>query len=430
MNPTAAEVHYISKDIIYPATYSDSTQRLELTPWDLGLLAVNAIQKGLLFNSKPTHSTWLTDLKTSLSTALDHFYLLAGRLAIETNEEDDTVSIFIKCNNHGAEFIHATADITVSDITTPVHVPRIVHEFFPLNDSINYDGSGAQPLLSVQITELIDGVFIGFTMNHMIADGSSYWHFINSWSEICASKSSQIQRAPILKRWFLNKTDSPVHIPLSTIQNSIRSYSLPPLQERILHFAPHNIAKLKQKAFLEINNNTMRLSSLQAVLAYVWIGVTKARNLDSEQIVQYRMLMGNRARLSPPLADEYFGNSVISGLATAKVGELLNGGIGFAASLLNEAVSLHTNEKICTAWENFMKGPRFIISPRFNIYGNDFGWGRPIAVRSGCGNKYDGKMTVYPGAVPGSIEIEACLSPETMKVLGDDNDFFEFIGAT
>ncbi|KAJ0097367.1 hypothetical protein Patl1_28652 [Pistacia atlantica] len=33
-------------------------------------------------------------------------------------------------------------------------------------------------------------------------------------------------------------------------------------------------------------------------------------------------------------------------------------------------------------------------SPRFNIYDNDFGWGRPIAVRSGPGNKSDGKITL------------------------------------
>ncbi|KAF0900804.1 hypothetical protein E2562_035301 [Oryza meyeriana var. granulata] len=36
-------------------------------------------------------------------------------------------------------------------------------------------------------------------------------------------------------------------------------------------------------------------------------------------------------------------------------------------------------------------------SPRFEVYGNDFGWGRPVGVRTGGGNKLDGKMTVYEG---------------------------------
>jgi hypothetical protein len=36
-------------------------------------------------------------------------------------------------------------------------------------------------------------------------------------------------------------------------------------------------------------------------------------------------------------------------------------------------------------------------SPRFDVYGNDFGRGTPVAVRSGAGNKMDGVVTVYPG---------------------------------
>ncbi|KAI4969049.1 hypothetical protein ZWY2020_046379 [Hordeum vulgare] len=34
-------------------------------------------------------------------------------------------------------------------------------------------------------------------------------------------------------------------------------------------------------------------------------------------------------------------------------------------------------------------------SPRFDVYGNDFGWGRPLAVRTGPGNKLDGLITVF-----------------------------------
>ena len=30
-------------------------------------------------------------------------------------------------------------------------------------------------------------------------------------------------------------------------------------------------------------------------------------------------------------------------------------------------------------------------SPRFNVYGTDYGWGRPVAVRSGRGSKRDGE---------------------------------------
>ncbi|CAF2149971.1 unnamed protein product [Brassica napus] len=36
-------------------------------------------------------------------------------------------------------------------------------------------------------------------------------------------------------------------------------------------------------------------------------------------------------------------------------------------------------------------------SPRFPMYDNDFGWGKPLAVRSGGANKFDGKISAFPG---------------------------------
>ncbi|KAF5208237.1 hypothetical protein FRX31_002175 [Thalictrum thalictroides] len=435
-SPATHQVRYISTHTILPATHTESTQRLELTPWDLHLLSLHAIQKGLFFH-KPNGNTWLTHLKSSLSYTLDHFFPLAGRLATETHDDGDTISVFIQCNNAGAQFIHATADLTLSDVLDPLYIPRVIHNFFSPNDMINYDGQ-SQPLVFVQVTELIDGIFIGCTMNHIIADGSTFWHFMNSWSEICKSGSHQISSPPNLNRWFLNENDLSIRIPASTIEKSIRSYTLPHLDERMFHFTSENIAKLKAKA----TANTVIISSLQAVLAHVWIGVTRARNIDFDQQVSYGLLMGNRARLSPPLPATYFGNSVNSGIAIAKVGELMNGGLGFAARLLNEVVSLHVNAKICSAWEDWVKEPKLAAfdvvesknilytgsSPRFDMYGNDFGWGCPIAVRSGRGNKFDGKMTIYPGAIRGSMDIEACLSPETLRCLGEDSEFMEFVG--
>ncbi|EOX91482.1 Uncharacterized protein TCM_000658 [Theobroma cacao] len=66
-------------------------------------------------------------------------------------------------------------------------------------------------------------------------------------------------------------------------------------------------------------------------------------------------------------------------------------------------------------------------SPRFNMYGNDFGWGKLIAVRSGPGNKFDGKITLFPGAEEGSIDIEACRCPETVEAMANDQEFMHTV---
>ncbi|KAF9620171.1 hypothetical protein IFM89_010906 [Coptis chinensis] len=437
MSSANTEVRFISTETIRPATHTESTQRLEITPWELNHLALNTNQKGLLFY-KPKDDTFITKLKTSLSCTLDHFFPLAGRLATETHD-DNTISVFIQCNNTGAEFVHATVDLTVTDILDPLYVPRIVHDFFRLNDTINFDGQ-SRPLLSVQVTELTDGIFVGCTMNHSVVDGSSFWHFINSWSEISRNKSAhQISRPPNFNRSFHNL---PIRIPAPRFEKLTRSH-IPALEERVFHFSPQNIAKLKAKANLDITNNNIMVSSLQAVLAHVWRAVTRARNVDSDAEVIYKVLTGNRARLNPPLPEDYFGCSTGSVSASAKVDELQNWGLGFGAELLNRVVKLHNDEMIHDTWGNWVKEPIFFnlddlltdkpilvtgSSPRFNVYGNDFGWGCPIGVRSGCANKLDGKMTVYPGVAKGSMDIEACVSPKTLTALGEDSEFMQFVG--
>jgi hypothetical protein len=63
-------------------------------------------------------------------------------------------------------------------------------------------------------------------------------------------------------------------------------------------------------------------------------------------------------------------------------------------------------------------------SPRFNMYGNEFGMGKALAVRSGYANKFDGKITSYPGQEGGgSIDLEVCLSPNKMMALETDKEF-------
>ena len=140
---------------------NESTQRIDLNPWELRNLLFVPIQKGVLFR-KPTQDQQMTNiihhLKTSLERTLDLFYPLAGRLGTTVNGDDDTTCFFIDCNGAGVSFIHAIADgVTVGDILDPVYVPRIVYSFFLLNETRNYHGV-SEPLLAVQVTELEDGI--------------------------------------------------------------------------------------------------------------------------------------------------------------------------------------------------------------------------------------------------------------------------------
>ncbi|KAG6404021.1 hypothetical protein SASPL_136257 [Salvia splendens] len=153
--------------------------RLELNPWDLRLLPIVPIQRGLIYH-KPQSQNIISHLKNSLSRTLNFFPPLAGRLSV-TQQDDGTKSYFVDCNNAGAEFTHAAAaSVSVSDLIGPKYIPEIVYSFFPLDNLTNFEAI-SKALLAVQVTELADGLFRGCAANHAVVDGTSFWHFINSW---------------------------------------------------------------------------------------------------------------------------------------------------------------------------------------------------------------------------------------------------------
>ncbi|GFZ16145.1 hypothetical protein Acr_25g0005540 [Actinidia rufa] len=439
------EIRFISTSIVQMSRRhgeSSADDRIELTPWDLQLLSVGPIQKGLLF-LKPTAAqekkllanTLVDHLKISFSRALEFFPPLAGRLGVIKND-DNTSLFFIDCNNAGAHFIHAAVEnITVSNILEPVYVPRIVHSFFPLNGVCNYKGT-AEPLLAVQVTELVDGFFIGCTMNHVVVDGSSFWNFLNSWSEISRGLEN-ISHPPCLKRWFPCDVNSSIQIPFTCVQLE-DNYILPPFKERVFCFARKKIAELKAKANAEMS--TTSISSLQALLAHLWRAVVRCQHMEAKQEVNYVLLVSVRPRLRPPLPENYFGNTIHGEIVTTTAGELVEQGLGWVAWQMNQKIAMLTNDEVRKFLRGWVENPKLLTmsifknntlttssSPRFNVYSNDFGWGKPLAVRSGSANKSDGKMTLFPGVEEGSIDIEVCLSPEKLLAMGDDMEFMEAV---
>ncbi|KAH7520203.1 protein ENHANCED PSEUDOMONAS SUSCEPTIBILITY 1 [Ziziphus jujuba] len=458
---TLKNIRIISTATILPRNHhqNEFAQRMELTPWDLQLLLVNPTQRGLLFH-KPNNSGFIQHLEATLSKTLDIFYPLAGRLSLIQND-DNTSSFFLHCNGEGVDFVHAVVDdgITVTDILNPLNVPHhILHSLFPLNGILNLHGI-SKPLLAVQVTELEDGIFIACTMNHSVADGTSFWNFFNTWSQISRAgvddddddvvfkqfEVSQVTPPLVFDRQFLEGVvELPVRIPFSNDQIRtlmvMRSTDQPALEHRMFHFSKERIAELKAKANAEMGSD--KISSLQALLGHLWVSVTRNRNLNADQEVVYMIMLGLRNRIEPKLPEQYLGNCATAGVVKTTAGELLKKGSGWAASQINKMIASQTSAEAKKRLEGWAKNPILVSagqvietvkvvftgsSHRFDVYGNDFGWGRPIAVRTGPGNASDGKLTVFAGAEEGTIDFEACFLPETTQAMADDAEFMKTV---
>ncbi|GAB4852224.1 hypothetical protein Ancab_016416 [Ancistrocladus abbreviatus] len=400
-------IRHVSESFIKPKDrVGESKQHVYLSPCDLLMLSSHYIQKGLLF-TKPPHfdiQLFLKSLKHSLSVALVHFYPLAGQFVTKADEDQHSCLIFIDCSKgDGARFIHATLDATINDILSPIDVPLVVQSLFDHDRAVNHDGH-VRPLLSIQVTELADGIFIGCSMNHVIGDGTSYWNFVNAWSEIhrANGKSISILRPPIHQRWFPDGHGPIIKLPYAHPDEFIARFEAPEMRERIFHFSSDSLAKLKAKANTECSTTT--ISSFQSLSALVWS---------------------------------------LRGVTT--VAELLEHDLGWAAMMLHRAVVEHNDEAVRGAVNAWMKSPLVYqigaffdpksvmmgSSPRFDMYGNEFGLGKPLAVRSGYANKFDGKVTSYPGHEGGgSMDLEICLPLSSMSAFESDEEFLAFVSVS
>ncbi|RZC84354.1 hypothetical protein C5167_047140 [Papaver somniferum] len=483
--PSSDFLTILSKSVVYPETQEYSFRNLKLSVSDLPMLSCHYIQKGLLFDNPPLPiDSLLALLKTALKHTLSRFPALAGRLITDSDG-----SVHIDCNSAGAEFIHANADmICIRDILSPVHVPESVKKFFALDGVVSYDGH-FNPLLAVQVTELCDGVFIGCAVNHAVMDGTSFWNFFNTFAELTRG-SNMIVKQPDFRRNYFGNSSAVIRFLDGSPKVTFDEYA--PIKERIFHFSRESIQKLKLRAnstppmkkikiideadelmdkenqnptgngnriekrskiaVSKIRNNetesiveniepTVEISSFQSLCAQLWRSVTRARKLPPSKMATFRMAVNCRQRIEPRVDPLYFGNAIQSIPTVAATGDILSRDLRWCALELNRNVIAHDNAKVRGCVEEWEKNPRCFplgnldgasmtmgSSPRFPMYDNDFGWGRPLAIRSGKANKFDGKISAFPGRDEmGSVDLEVCLAPETMAGLELDMEFMQYV---
>ncbi|KAL7612660.1 uncharacterized acetyltransferase At3g50280-like [Lactuca sativa] len=470
-------IQIISKSTVFPATQS-TLPDLKLSASDLPMLSCHYIQKGNLFLRPPiVISDLLFLLREGLSRVLTHFPPLAGRLITDANGY-----VYITCNDAGVQFLHANAThISVTDIVSPLHVPDSVKGFFAFDRMVSHDGH-FNPLLAVQVTELQDGVFIGFSVNHAVVDGTSLWNFINTFAEVCRGVKL-ITKQPCFTRESVLISPAVLKVPADGLKVTFDEFA--PLCERVFSFTRESILKLKDRtnnrkkinSYGEINaaevmgkqsNDPIKLSddkvtalignwirnavvtkaepvpeisSFQSLCALLWRGVTRARKFPDSKTTTFRMAVNCRHRLEPKLETLYFGNAIQSIPTYASAGDVLSHDLRWCAEQLNKNVLSHDDTMVRRSVYNWEQDPRCFplgnfdgamltmgSSPRFPMFDNDFGWGKPVAVRSGRANKFDGKISAFPGREGGgSVDLEVVLSPETMAELELDPEFMQYV---
>lgn len=472
---------FLSKCTVFPDQPS-TMGNLKLSVSDLPMLSCHYIQKGCLFTQPtiPLH-TLIPLLKSALSRTLSLFPPLAGRLTTDSHGY-----VYIACNDAGVDFIHANAAaLRVCDLLSTLDVHECFKEFFTFDRKVSYTGHYS-PILAVQVTELADGLFIGCAVNHAVTDGTSFWNFFNTFAHLCRASNKSFRNIPDFHRDSALISDAVLRLPEGGPQVTFDSHA--PLRERIFSFSREAIQKLKAMTnnrrwpesngtavelmrkqsndqfhhakenngkastilenWFKVNSNskpqtvteTVEISSFQSVCALLWRAVTRARKLPASKTTTFRMAVNCRHRMEPKLEPYYFGNAIQSVPTYASAGDVLSRDLRWCAEQLNANVKAHDNAMVRRFIDDWEQKPRCFplgnpdgasitmgSSPRFPMYDNNFGWGRPLAVRSGRANKFDGKISAFPGRDgTGTVDLEVVLAPETMEALESDPEFTKY----
>ncbi|GMN30551.1 hypothetical protein TIFTF001_049623, partial [Ficus carica] len=261
----------------------------------------------------------------------------------------DAVSFTIVESDAAADFDHLSGD----------HV-REAASFHPFVPKLNVTETGTSAI-ALQITLFPSrGFCIGVTRHHAVLDGKSTTMF-------CRSKKPVLP--PELTPFYdhdpnLFQFSSVSELPLDSVR-------------RTFELTKADIAKLRQKALSTWPGSSPtkpHLTSFVLTFSHALLCTLKALEVDEETKSRNMIFIGLsadlRSRLTPPVPENYFGNCVGTLLNLDDARELLKEEDAFAAAALRTG-------------ELAKKGGRVIGvagSPRFGVYGVDFGWGKPRKV--------------------------------------------------
>lgn len=374
-------------------------------------------------------------LKKSLSLTLQHYFPLAGKLLIPTTcdhdsacvnkpsiryLDGDSVSLTVADAEYDADFIRLTGDQSrdFSDLSclAPQLPPAMKEK--SLDDGCEVQVSS---VLAIQVTYFPgQGICIGFTSSHAVADGSTMFNFIRAWGLISKSsplnisadapsvmlKNSQLFSFPFYDRSVIEDPKNLAGIYLSQMGEKYSSQTPPAL-------APPSVPAKKVRATFVLHQTDIEalkklvstklprlshLSSFTVACGYMWSCLAKTQKAidcnEEDEEEHLIVAVDCRARLDPPLPETYFGNCLTICFITTKNSELVgeeDEGLIKAAELIGQSIHKKLNEygilKGAEMWyEDFKevktKWKRERItgiagSPKFYFYDIDFGWGNP-----------------------------------------------------
>ncbi|KAJ4709570.1 Hydroxycinnamoyl-CoA shikimate/quinate hydroxycinnamoyl transferase [Melia azedarach] len=430
------EIRIKQSTIILPAK---ETPKHFLPSSDLDLVAPAVYVPTVLFyrprtNHNSSNFFEARRLKESLSNVLVSFYPIAGRL-----RKDENGRIEIDCNGGGILFMEAEANCDIDDLGDFSQGFKLL----PLVPTVDHTKeASSHPLMVTQVTYFkCGGACLGVRLHHILVDGVSKSHFINTWADVTRGLPVKIQ--PFFDRNILtvgvptsptfHHTEYDPPPSMNTPDQNLQSHSNPEsISTAILKLSLDQILTLKEKCKTD-HESTIKYSRFEIIAAHIWRCVCKARGLSDDQVTKLHNPTSGRSRLNPPVPSGYFGNVIFTATSIAFSGDIQSEPLNCVVDRIHNALK-KMDDKYLKSALSYLKqqfdprrlgrGANTFKSPNLNIvdlvqmpmYNADFGWGKPFFVRP-VNTYFEGISHILPSPTDdGSLSVIINLETQHMQL--------------
>lgn len=392
---------------VSPAPGAVGEQSLPLTFSDLMWTHIHQVEN--LFFYRFSHSTThfidstIPALKHSLSLALNYYYPFAGNLRLPLNHKEPDIhykdgdSVLLTFVESDDDFDYLINDHQKEAARFHPFIPRLP----PVSEQ---DGTLVAPVLAAKVTLFPGaGICLGLTMNHVVADASTFIRFVKLWATIHKSQAEPTvldsALLPSYDRTTMVQQTKTLASNIWQHQKNIKfegSRPLHPTSNILATFVLKEADLLRLKKRVKAQRPSLsHVSSFTVACAYIWACVVKSRVECGEKggEMEFEWLGFTaecRSYLDPPLPDNYFGNCIIPCTIFAKTEDLVShDGLIHAAYVMGEKIrqSLRSEEGVVGGLGKLLPtGPSAALprgrvvgitgSPKFDAYNIDFGFGQ------------------------------------------------------
>uniref|UniRef100_J3MZQ0 Uncharacterized protein n=1 Tax=Oryza brachyantha TaxID=4533 RepID=J3MZQ0_ORYBR len=325
------EVKVLSSKLVKPAYNGGVAVETEYIPLSVFDKVTYRMQMAIIYAFPPPAPSPAA-IEKGLAAVLAEYRAFAGQLGESPDGEPAVV-----LNDRGARLVEATVDADLVDMAPAKPTPELLRLHPDLEEEL-------QEVVLLQLTRFRCGsLAVGFTSNHVVADGHATSNFLVAWGRATRGLPTGLQ--PVHHHAGLFK---PRSSPRVEYDHRNREYYLPAAGDKHghsdggadnivihkAHFTKDFIAGLRAKAS---EGRGRPFSRFETILAHLWRTMACARGLGPDETSTIRLSVDGRHRLGVPA--EYFGNMVLWAFPRATASDLLTRPLKHAAQAIHDEVA-------------------------------------------------------------------------------------------